>query len=150
MVEFFGLETPVELLTPSDFAAYRAELAKRRNLVAVGNEVTRVRTIFIWCKVAEVLPPRPTFAPDFKRFSAKALRRHRRLAGKKLYTAGEIRLIHDECGIHLGAMVMLGINGGFGNADCATLPLDAVDLDGGLGSLRATKDGNGSLDSPLA
>ena len=30
------------------------------------------------------------------------------------------------------AMILLGINGGFGNADCGTLPLTAVDLERGL------------------
>jgi len=30
------------------------------------------------------------------------------------------------------AMVLLGINAGFGNVDCATLPLSALDLDAGI------------------
>jgi hypothetical protein len=32
---------------------------------------------------------------------------------------------------HLKAMILLGINCGFGNSDCAALPQKPLDLDGG-------------------
>jgi integrase len=131
LIAHFGRTRHPATLGPSDFASYRTWRSKTCNLVAVGNEVTRVRTIFKWIGSYYRFREPIDFGPDFKKASAKARRRHRREAGKKLFSAEQIRLILDECGIHLRAMVLLGINCGFGNTDCATLPLDAVDLDAG-------------------
>src|SRR5262249_44712270 len=39
------------------------------------------------------------------------------------------------------AMILLGINCGFGNADCGTLPLSALDLDGGWVTYPRPKTG---------
>ena len=52
--------------------------------------------------------------------------------GRKLFTADEIRRIIDAAGLQLRAMILLGINAGFGNADCGELPLSAVDLETGI------------------
>src|SRR5207302_1484484 len=51
--------------------------------------------------------------------------------GPKLLTADEIRRLLGAAGPAMKAMVMLGINCGFGNADCGRLPLSALDLEGG-------------------
>ncbi len=37
----------------------------------------------------------------------------------------------DTADVQLKAMILLGINGGMGNTDCSSLPLSALDLDGG-------------------
>ena len=37
----------------------------------------------------------------------------------------------DGAGVQLRAMILLGINAGFGNTDCATLTVQALDLSGG-------------------
>jgi integrase len=49
--------------------------------------------------------------------------------GRKLFTAEEVRRLIDTAGTQMKAMLLLAINCGFGNADCGTLPLAAVDLD---------------------
>jgi hypothetical protein len=38
-------------------------------------------------------------------------------------------------------MILLGINGGMGNSDCANLPLRAVDLDAGMIDFPRPKTG---------
>ena len=48
-----------------------------------------------------------------------------------MFEANELGRIIDACGVPLKAMVLLGINAGFGNTDCASLPLSAVDLKNG-------------------
>jgi integrase len=72
------------------------------------------------------------FGPAFKRTSKKPLRLHRAKQGPKLFTAEEVRRLIDAAGPSMRAMILLGINCGFGNADCGTLPLSAVDLEAGL------------------
>jgi hypothetical protein len=41
----------------------------------------------------------------------------------------------------LKAMILLGVNCGFGNADCGTLPITAIDLDGGWVNYHRSKTG---------
>ena len=56
----------------------------------------------------------------------------------------------DAAGVQLQAMIFLGINCGFGNADCGTLPLSAVDLDP-LTDARILVTGvTGQVGGPLA
>jgi integrase len=119
----------VASLTPADFANYRNMMSARWNVVAVGNEVVRVRAMFRWVAESQLIASPVHFGPEFKRASAKTLRRHRRQQGKKLYAPEHIRRMLHEAGTDMRAWLLLGINAGFGPADCATLPLDAVDLE---------------------
>jgi integrase len=61
----------------------------------------------------------------------KTLRLHRAGQGLKLFTVEEIRKLLDAAGTPLKAMILLGINAGFGNSDCGNLPLTALDLEAG-------------------
>jgi integrase len=66
---------------------------------------------------------------QFRGPSKKTLRQQRAQNGKRTFEADEIRKILDAAGPQLKAMVLLGINCGFGNTDVATLPVSALDLD---------------------
>src|SRR5262249_39666341 len=61
--------------------------------------------------------------------------------GAKLFTAEEIRKLLAGAGVQLKAMILLGINTGFGNADCGNLPLAAIDWDKGLIDFPRPKTG---------
>src|SRR5262249_26331854 len=67
----------------------------------------------------------------FNRPTKKAIRLHKAQQGPQLFTAEEVRQLIDAAGVPLRAMLLLGINAGFGNSDCARLPLSALDLDAG-------------------
>ena len=43
----------------------------------------------------------------------------------------QIRKLLDATDVLYRALILLGVNAGYGNGDCAALPLDAVDLDAG-------------------
>lgn len=128
LAEFMGHNRLVTGLTPSDFSAYKAELATRRSAGSLGNEIIRVRVLFKWCWDSRLIAAPIHFGPEFRRPGGKVLRKHRREAGKKLFSAAEIHRIMNECGLQLRAMILLGINAGFGNNDCTTLPVSALDL----------------------
>ena len=51
--------------------------------------------------------------------------------GPKMFEAAEVRALLGNAKQPLKAMILLAINGGFGNADLAALPLSALDLEGG-------------------
>jgi integrase len=72
------------------------------------------------------------YGASFKKPARKVLRQHRAQSGPKLFLPSEIRLLFDEApSPALRAMLLLGINCGFGNSDCGNLPLSAVNLDSG-------------------
>ena len=48
-----------------------------------------------------------------------------------MFEAKELRAILDAAPMPLKAMILLGLNAGFGNNDCATLPTEALDLQSG-------------------
>lgn len=60
--------------------------------------------------------------------SAKVLRKARNKVGPRLFAAEEIRALLEIAKPQLKAMIYLGINCGFGNRDCATLPIEQLDL----------------------
>jgi integrase len=68
-------------------------------------------------------------------------RLHRAKRGAKLFTAEEIRRLLDAASVQLKAMILLGINCGYGNTDCAQLPLSAVDLQAGILDFSRPKTG---------
>jgi integrase len=71
------------------------------------------------------------YGQAFKRPSRKSLRKARQEKGPKMFQADEIRALLGVTGVHLHAMILLGINCGFGPADCGNLPKDALDLKAG-------------------
>jgi integrase len=92
--------------------------------------------------MASGLIDKPTrFGPQFKKPSATVLRRHRASNGKRMLTAVECRKLLKSATVQLKAMVLLGLNCGFGNHDCATLPLSAVDLDDAIIEFPRPKSG---------
>jgi integrase len=60
------------------------------------------------------------------------LRLHRARQGPKLFTADELRRLVASADVPLKAMILLGSNCGYGNADVFGLPLAALDLERGI------------------
>lgn len=131
IVKTFGRQRLVEDLASDDFESLRAELAAQYGPVRLGNEVQRVRTVFKYGYESGLIDRPVRFGPAFVKPSKQVLRKHRAAGGVKLFTADEVRRLVKEAGPQLRAMILLGMNCGFGNADCGTLPQSAVDLKSG-------------------
>ncbi len=131
IVEALGGNTAVESLGPADFARYRERLAKRLGPVGLGNEIQMARSVFRYAYAADLLARPVKFGPEFRRPSAKTLRKVRTGNGPRLFTPQQIRDLIDAAGYNLRSMVLLGINGGLGNTDLGLLPTAALDLIGG-------------------
>jgi integrase len=91
-----------------------------------------VRTVFKYGYESGLLDRPVRYGPTFRKPSASVLRRHRAMQGPNLFTASEILRLLDAATPALKAMMLLGINCGFGNSDCGNLPLRAVDLNAGI------------------
>jgi len=127
----FGKTRAVSELRADDFANYRAGIAKKWGPVAIGNEVQRVRSIFKHAYDAGLIAQPMRFGPGFKRPSKKTLRKARAEKGIRMFEAFDLVRILAASKQPLRTMILLGVNCGFGNVDCALLPLKAIDLETG-------------------
>jgi integrase len=141
LVAEFGKRRVAGDLGPDDFAALRKTMATRWGLLRLRNMVNRVKSVFRFAFDAGLLDRLPRFGPAFIGPNQKTLRLERARKGPKLFTAGEIRRLLAAATPQLKAMVLLGINCGFGNNDCGVLPLSALDLDTGIVDFPRPKTG---------
>lgn len=129
LLECVGAHRAVEELTPGDFAAFRDRLAKTRGPLALSADITKVKTLFKYAEAEGLIERIPRYGPGFEKPSRKQVRTARARAGERMFEKDEIKKLLDAAPAHLRAMVLLGLNGGMGNTDIATLPISAVDLD---------------------
>jgi integrase len=126
-----GLTRLVDDLAVEDFERLRAEAAKNLGPVALGNFVQRSRSVFKYAYDAGLIDKPIRYGPQFRRPGRKALRQARHEKGPRMFEADELRRMLESASVPLRAMILLGINCGFGNTDCARLPQNALDLYGG-------------------
>jgi integrase len=129
LIATFGGSRLVDDLAADDFEALRDEMAKQYGPVRLGNEIQKVRTVFKYAFESGLIDRPVRYGPQFKKPSASVLRRHRAQQGVKLFTADEIRRLLGGAESQLRAMILLGVNCGFGMADCGRLPLSVLDFD---------------------
>ena len=118
-----GREMLVKEIRPEDFNAYRAKIAKKWGPVALGNEVQRVRSIFKWAFDVGLIEVPMRFGPEFKKPKRRVMRRARNEAPEKFFEPAEILALVAAAKPQMKAMILLGINCGWGNTDIAMLQL---------------------------
>jgi integrase len=99
--------------------------------VRLGNAITRIKSVFKYALDNALIGKAPRFGLEFNKPEKAVLRRRRAQNGEKMLEACQLRRLVETAAVPLKAMVLLGINAGFGNHDVATLPLAALDLDRG-------------------
>jgi Site-specific recombinase XerC len=141
VVADLGARRLVADLRADDFDKLRSGLARSLGPVALSNSVQRIRSVFHYAFLAELIDRPVRFGPTFKRPSKKSIRLARAERGSRLFKADELRVIMDAADTQLKAMILLAINGGLGNSDVASLPFSALDLEGGWLSFPRPKTG---------
>ncbi len=137
----FGWDRLVVDLAADDFDSLRRQVARTCGPVGIGNVVGRVRTIFRYAHEAGLINRPVRFGPTFKKPSRKTMRLERAKRGPRMLEAADIRRILDKADMPLKAMVLLGVNCGYGNSDIRELPLSALDLDNGWADFPRPKTG---------
>ena len=127
----FGLTRPVADVAADNFERLRKAIAKTWGPVRLGNEVQRVRSVFKFAYESGLIDRPIRFGPGFKKPTRKVIRLNRAKAGVRMFEAAELRTILTAAGQPMKAMILLGINCGFGNSDVANLPTKALDLKAG-------------------
>jgi len=140
-------------LAAQDFQEFRQGIVRRGlgsrskglGVHALNRAITVIRGMFKYAYEIDLIDRPVKVGKAFDRPSAAAKRKTRKSAelenGKRLLQVSEIRAILDDTEIPLLAMVLLGINGGFGNTDCARLPIAALDLKRGVVEFDRPKTG---------
>jgi integrase len=141
LVAHLGKSRVVADLHPDDFASLRKKLAKKWGPVRLGNVIQRIRSAFKFAFESRLIPAPMVYGPGFKGPSKTVLRRHRAQRGVKMFTREEIHELLGAASVPLRAMILLGINCGFGNEDCGTLPQSALDFDRGWVDFPRPKTG---------
>jgi integrase len=141
IVAAFGKRRTVADLAPDDFAGLRKRMADRWGPFRLADMIQCVRSVFKFAFESDLIDRPMRFGPSFQKPSAKVLRLHRAKQGPKLFTDDEVRRLVAAADAQLRAMALLGINAGFGMADCGKLPLSALDLEGGWADFPRPKTG---------
>lgn len=140
LIEQIGMDRRVDDLRTDDFERLRKSLAVRLAPVSLKNEINRCRIVFKHAHDQRLIKEPVNYGQSFDRPTAKMIRKARNEAGPNLFERDELLTILSALdGGHakpnadatVKAMVLLGLNCGFGNTDVATLPRSAVDLDSG-------------------
>lgn len=121
----------VDRIQPSDFAKLRAALAKRFGPVALGKHIGQVRSLFKYGKKAGLLATDADFGLEFEKPAAKRLRKQRAARGQQDFDADEVKKLLDKSSVNWRAMILLGVQAGFGNRDVAELTTNVIDFDTG-------------------
>lgn len=141
LVAELGKLRVVSDVQPDDFAAMRKAMTKKWGPHRLCKMIQYSRSVFKHAYEAGLIDRPMRFGPGFNRPTKKTLRLHKASQDVKLFTADEILEMLDAAGVQLKAMILLGINAGFGNADCGHLPLTALDLDAGMIDFPRPKTG---------
>jgi integrase len=128
-------------LGPEDFAKIRNAMMRRWGAIRVRDFVQRIRSVFKFAVDEGLIERAPRYGQGFALPSKRTLRLEKKAKGPKMFEADEVRRIIAKAKQPLKAMILLGINIGFGNADCSYLPLSALDLDGGWVNFHRVKTG---------
>jgi integrase len=130
VISVFGLERLVENVKPSDFERLRADFAKTHGPVALGNDITRTRVLFNYAYKHALIDRPVRYGDSFRKPSRTVLRKARQKKGPRMFAATELRRIIKASSTQMRAMILLGINCGLGNSDCAKLTTASLDLKG--------------------
>jgi integrase len=142
VLKAFGKHQLIVDLNASDFERLRASWTRKGwGPSTVSNEVQRVRTLFKYAIDIRLVDRLIHFGPGFKKPSKKVMRLNRAAKGRQMFEPCEIAAMLFKALPAMRAMVLLGINCGFGNSDIGKLPISAVNLTTGWLDFSRPKTG---------
>jgi integrase len=128
VADAFSSRRLVSDLASDDFEKLRALLAKTRGPRALGCRIVSIRSLFKYAYDAGLIPTPIRYGHAFAKPGRALVRKERAKNGPRMFTAEEIRRMTNGAGPELRAMILLGINAGFGNTDCSRLELKHLNL----------------------
>jgi integrase len=118
-------------LQTEDFEKLRASLSKGQGPTTLKGDLGRARMVFSYAYESGLTETPIRHGRALKTPHVRIFRRLANERGERMFTREEVLALVGAAGVQLKAMIYLGVNCGFGNEDCGTLPMDRVDLEGG-------------------
>jgi integrase len=140
--DYFGKDRLVCDLGPNDFASLRVSIAKRVGPVRLGNEITRIKSIFKYAMENQLVENSVVYGTEFAKPRKEVMQKYRAGRDKKLFSTSEIKQLAKEASPMVAAATFLGINCGLGNTDISSLDQRHLDLDAGWLDYPRSKNGN--------
>lgn len=131
ILECFGTGRIASSLRPSDFVDLREYASRKRGAHWLKKFVGVVRSVFNHAYNSDLLELPPRFGPEFKSPSKAEFRRIQESRGERFLDADDCHRLLDKANTQLRALMMLALNGGFGQTELATLLSESVDLESG-------------------
>lgn len=134
IADTIGKGRDIEKLTFDDFSKVRQRLSMKKNgqpasPVSFKRLLTGARMPFYFAN--EEYGTRIRYKTALKTPAAKLIREAKRNAGERMFKPDEIQKLTKAAAGELQAMILLGINCGFGPTDCIQLTVESVDLKNG-------------------
>ncbi|OYP38909.1 tyrosine-type recombinase/integrase [Rhodopirellula sp. MGV] len=126
--DHFGLDRLLSTLDAPDFQRFRASFPNTWNAVSINSHIARLNAVFNFAFEVGAIDRPIRRGPNFKRVSKKRQRLEKAKKPTKLYDAREIHRMIGAASFQMRAMILLGINCGFGNADCGRLQIPMIDF----------------------
>lgn len=128
LAEILGRHRAVADLNADDFRDMRSTMANGVGVVTLRNIVRQTRMVFKYGFDAGLIEKPVRFGADFKIPAKRHVKRERRLAGKRMFAADELRAMIEAAPQPLRSMLLLAINTGCGNTDCSELQQSDINL----------------------
>ena len=118
-VKYIGPNTSVTQITTIDIQNYRKKLIKdHKSANTINNYISAIKAMYNWSQENELLQKIPNLKAVKKITAAKI--------EKQIFTPEEIQQLLKRANIKLKAMILLGLNCGFGCTDCSELKWENI------------------------
>lgn len=143
IVATIGEKRPLTDIGSADLTSLRAACWKGKNgrvgPASAQGHLNRTRMVFLFINEEIELDKPIRYRKALKSPSRREFRKLANERGERMFAAEEIRAMLALAKPQMKAMIYLGINCGFGNHDCATLPREKLDLKNGWHSYARPK-----------
>ena len=116
-----------KLLQPVHFSEVLSAINKPHRSPNTRGKITgQVKSIFKHAYQTQLIDRPANFGPDFAKPPQKVYREHENAKGDQSFTAAEIKMLLRHADVDERAMILLALQGGFGNTEIAELPRTAI------------------------
>ncbi len=121
LADILGREAAVEQLRPDDFRKLRSKLGKGIGLTTLQGRMARTRAIFNYASKNGLLElnMNKLWGTEFDKPGRAAM--SKQSDHEQLFTRDEVLTLLEHASEQMKAMILIGINCGYGNTDCALI-----------------------------
>jgi integrase len=133
-VKYCGSNTPIAEITTFQLQMYRKKMVKdKKSSNTINNHISAVKAMFNWAQNNEIIASIPNLKAIKKIASSKT--------DKQIFSETETKKLLGSANDNMKAMILLGLNCGFGCTDCSELMWKNVDFEHGRIHFARTKTG---------